>query len=208
MPETFPIESSLIRQGHVAMKRSLWITIALTTVIVAVTGVILWRRFNKQTQFLAQTVAPVRAENVSFRFSECAGKRSVFVLDNQTTQPIYARVQRVDYWPEYRDTNMQYGVHIVKYQALNAADFVDRSDRFDAPIPFTTVLPYSNIRYGVDLREQTGLYKIMVPYIETKDIDLVNRMNEGIQALTEDDFKRLETAWKAAWSETAANRCK
>ena len=188
------------------IKRFHWITFALIGFAIAIATLILWRRHP--TQSLEQTVAPVPAGNVSFRFVECAGKRSVFIFDNQTSEPIYARVQHVDYWPEYRDANMQYGVHIVKYKSPTASDFVDRSDRFDAPPSITTILPYSNIRYGVALRERDGLYKVMVPYIETKDVDLVNRMNQGIQALTKDDFKRLETAWKEAWSETAANRCK
>jgi hypothetical protein len=163
---------------------------------------------SRRDQHLEELVSPIPTGNVSFRFFECASNRSVFVFGNQTSEPIYARVQRVDYWTQYRDANMQYGVHIVKYRAPNAAEFVDRSDRFDAPPGFTTILPYTDIRYGVDLREQNGRYKVMVPYIETKDVDLVNRMNEGIHALTKDDFKRLKTAWKEAWSETVVNRCK
>lgn len=185
-----------------AMNPSRWIMLTVSAVLVS-SGACLSRRDPK----LEKQMPPISVGNVSFRFVECAGNRSVFVLDNQTSEPIYARVQRVDDWSQYRDANMQYGVHIVKYKSPNASDFADRSDRFDAPPSFTSVLPYSNIRYGVYLREQTGLYKIMVPYIEAKDSDLVNRMNEGIQALTIDDFKRLEGAWKEAWSETAANRC-
>lgn len=184
------------------MKPSQWLAIAVAAGLV--TSVACLSRRDPQLESL---VPPVTTGNVSFRFVECAGHRSVFVLDNQTSEPIYARVEGVDYWPQYRDANMKYGVHIVKYKSPNATDFVDRSDRFDAPPGFTTILPYTNIRYGVHLREPNGLYKVMVPYIETKDVDLVNRMNQGIHALTKDDFKRLEIAWKEAWSETAVNRC-
>ena len=100
------------------------------------------------------------------------------------------------------------GQNIARLTCNTASDFVDRSDRFDAPPSITTILPYANVRYGVDLREQDGLFKIMVPYIENKDADLVSRMSEGIHALTKDDFKRLETSWKETWSEPAVNRCK
>jgi hypothetical protein len=189
------------------MKRSHRIGLVLFALVVGVGALILWRLVHPKTQSLAPIFAPVPTGNVSFRFVECAGKLSVFVLDNQTSQRIYARVQPVD-WPEYRGANIQYGVHLVKYKSPTATNFVDYNGGFDAPPSFSTVLPYSNIRYGVDLREQAGLYKIMVPYIETKDSDLVSRMEEGIQALTRDDFKRLETAWKETWSEPAVNRCK
>jgi hypothetical protein len=201
--EPFSIDAGLIRRMHMPMKPSRWIVLAVSAVLVTSDACL-----SHRDPHLEKLVAPIPTANVSFRFVECAGNRSVFILDNQTSEPIYARVQHVDYWPEYRSANMQYGVHIVKYKSPTASDFVDRSDRFDAPPSFTTILPYSNIRYGVYLREQTGLYKIMVPYIENKDAELVTRMNDGVQALTKDDFKRLETAWKEAWSETAANRCK
>jgi hypothetical protein len=157
---------------------------------------------------LEKQVPPASPGNVSFRFVECAGNRSVFVLDNQTSEPIYARVQRADQWPQFRDANMEYGVHIVKYKSPAAADFDDRSDMFDAVLRLKTIPPNSNVRYGVYLREQTGVYTIMVPYLEGRDADLARRMDEGIGNLSKDDDKRLETAWKEVWSETAANRCR
>jgi hypothetical protein len=207
MSETLTLESGLIRQRHKPTKYSRWIALALIGGVIGAANLTLWRRFPRLSRLLEQTVATVPPRKVSFHFLECAGKRSVFILDNQTTEPIYARVQRVDFWKEYKEANIQYGVHIVKYKPPNATGFVDRSDRFDAPIPFATIPAHASVRYGVDLREQTGLYKVEVPYMETKDTDLVKRMNEGIHALTKDDFKRLETAWREAWSDTIVNKC-
>ena len=188
------------------MKLSRWIALVVIVLIMATAAFLLLRRYSVHKLSIG-TVAPVSTGNTTFQFLECAGKLSVFILNNQTTEPIYARVQRVDYWKEYKDANIQYGVHIVKYKPPNATEFVDRSDRFDAPIPFTTIPAHRTVRYGVDLREQSGLYKVGAPYMETKDADLVKRMNEGIHALTKEDFKRLETARKEAWSDTIVNKC-
>lgn len=188
------------------MKLSRWIALVLIVLIMVTAAFFLLRSFSGRNLSMG-TVAPLATGNVTFQFLECAGKRSVFVLNNQTTERIFARVQRVDYWKEYKDADIQLGVHLVNYKAPNALDFVDRSNRWDAPIPFTVIPAHTRVRYGVDLREHTGLYKVRVPYMESKDADLVKRMNEGIHALTKDDFKRLETSWKEAWSDAIANKC-
>ena len=66
----------------------------------------------------------------------------------------------------------------------------------------------NHVLYLGDWVFHVGPVFIETPFgMETKDADLVKRMNEGIHALTKEDFKRLETAWKEAWSSTIVNKC-
>src|SRR5437870_13777467 len=89
MPETFSIDAGLIRRMHMPMKPSRWIALAVSSVLVTSSACL-----SRRDPQLEKLVPPIPTGNVSFRFVECAGNRSVFVLDNQTSEPIYARVQR------------------------------------------------------------------------------------------------------------------
>ena len=193
------------------MKYTVRITIALLAFACGTAAVLLWlawRMPHQQSPSVdankpVPSISPER--KVYFRFLECAGERSVFLLENQTDYPIYAQVQRVDYWQEYKDADIELGVHYIERVPRNITNAEGERDRWHAPPPFRMIPPYSSVRYGVALSTGEGEYRVRVPYME--DGELVRRLNEDFPSVLRYDFERLRASWREVWSDTITNRC-
>jgi hypothetical protein len=136
---------------------------------------------------------------------ECAGKRSVFILENQLDHPIYAQVQRVDYWKEYKEANLQLGVHHIERVAPDAVNSKDVRTGWDAPPPFKMIPPCASVRYGVDLRTGESKYRVKVPYME--DAEVARRLNEDFASIIKQNFERVRASWKEVSSDIVTNKC-
>jgi hypothetical protein len=193
------------------MKYSFRITIALLAFLLGIAAFLFWsglRIPHPQLSSVSESnqIPPVKIEGkVNLRFLECAGKRSAFILENLTDHPIYARVQRVDYWKEYKDADIELGVHLIEYKAPNSQKFEDASPMWDAPMPFRMISPYSKVRYGVDLWKGQGEYKVKVPYME--DAEVARRLNEDWVSIIKQDFERVKASWKEVESDVITNHC-
>ena len=185
------------------MQYTFRVTIALLAFLLGIAAFLFWSglrtpRNQLSTVTESNHINPISiAGQVSFRFLECAGKRSVFILENQTDHPIYVRVERADYWKEYKDANMELGVHFIDYKAPDAQAFKHVSPAWDALIPFRIMPPHTSIRYGVYLWKEQGEYKVSVPYLE--DAEVARRLDE--------DFDHVEASWKEVTADTVTNRC-
>jgi hypothetical protein len=142
---------------------------------------------------------------VTLRFAECAGSRALFLFENGTDYPIYARVHPADFWKEFKEANLQYGLHKVYYKAPNAPDFKYVGPMFDAVDSFRPIMPHETVRYGVDLWKGSGEYKVTVPYMEDAEIAL--RLNEDFVSIIKQDLERVKASWKEASSEIVVNTC-
>lgn len=149
--------------------------------------------------------ADVRGE-VTLRFLECAGTRSVFLLDNGTDHRIFARVQRADFWEEFKEANLEYGVHKIQYRALGAKAFIDVGPIFDAVDRFQTIMPKETIRYGVDLWRGPGEYIVKVPYME--DAEVARRLDEDFPTVVKYELDRVRAAWKEVLSDVVTEPCR
>jgi hypothetical protein len=167
-----------------------------------------WRVSSWQSSSTSESnqVPPIKIDRkVYLRFLECAGKRAVFVLENETDHPIYARVQRVDYWKEFKDADIELGVHLIEYKAPNSQKFEDVSPMWDAPMPFRMIPSYSRVRYGVDLWKGQGEYQVKVPYMD--DAEVARRLNEDWVSIIKQDLERVKMAWKEVESDIITNSC-
>src|SRR5215471_14352493 len=138
----------------------------LLILVVAGAGFLASRAWHRSAAVAENRIPPADLHReVSLRFLECAGKRAVFVLENGTDHPIYVRVHRHDFWPEFKDANLQYGLHLIEYKASSDAPARDVGDVFDAVENFRPIMPNEIVRYGVDLRAGPGQYTVKVPYM-------------------------------------------
>ena len=143
---------------------------------------------------------------VTLRFIECSGTRAVFLLDNGTDHRIFARVQRADFWQEFKEANLQYGVHKIHYRAHDAKNFIDVGPIFDAVDRFQTIMPQETIRYGVDLWRGPGEYIVKVPYME--DGEVVRRLDQEFPDFLKHQFERVKAAWKEVSSDVVTEPCR
>jgi hypothetical protein len=193
------------------MKYGFRLITAISTFALGVAAFSAWFAFyylpsqNVSTQQTIESLVIPPEVQVTFRFLECAGKRSVFILENQTERPIYARFQRADYWKEWRDANIQLGLHLIDYKAPDAQNFEDVSARWDAVIPFKEISPHTFVRYGVDLSSAQGEYKVQVPYMD--DAEVAQRFDHDFVFKVKENFERNFASLKYASSDIITNRC-
>lgn len=89
------------------MKYTVRIAVALLAFLFGATAFVCWSMLRVPHQHSTSveesgSIPPINIEGkVYFRFLECAGNRSVFVLENQTDHPIYAQVERVNFFAQY-----------------------------------------------------------------------------------------------------------
>ena len=158
-----------------------------------------------ETQQQTETLVPPIKGKVEFYLLECVGKRSVFILENQTDHSIYAGVQRADFWKEFKDANLELGLHLIEYKPPDAETFEDVSGRWDAVDPFREIIPNSKVRYGVDLQQAKGEYIVKVPYME--DAEVARRLDEDFASIIRQDFERVKSSWKKVRSNVITNQC-
>lgn len=189
------------------MKYTYRIIIALSAFLLGVVTFLYYQSLSKQ---VPNQIAPVAIEGqVTFRLQGCAGKHSVFILENQTGEAIYAPLQigGFERWREFYDAGLELGMVIVEYQAPNSQGFNDVTlPTLKQPLAFIIVAPHQSVKFGVDLLESGGVYRVKAPYLELKDAVPILRTNES-GALTVKDSERLQAAWKEAWSEPLRNDC-
>ncbi len=193
------------------MKYSLRFITAISTFALGVAAFATWFAFYylpsqsvSMQQPIESLVTPPEGQ-VTFRFLECAGKRSVFILENQTEHPIFSRFQRVDYRKEWKDANIQLGLHLIDYKAPDTQSFEDVSGRWDAVIPFKEIPPHTFVRYGVNLSRAQGEYKVKVPYMD--DAEVAQRFDHDDVFKVKENFERNFASWKEASSDVITNRC-
>lgn len=162
-------------------------------------------KHKADTQEKIESLVPPLKGQVTFRFLECAGKKAVFILENQTEHSIYARFQRVDYWKEWKDADVQLGLHLIDYKAPNSQSFEDISSRWDAVISFKEVPPHSFVRYGVSLSKE-GEYKVRVPYMDNSEV--AQRFDHNFVFKATEHFEKDFSSWQEVSSGVITNRCK
>jgi hypothetical protein len=192
------------------MKYKFHIIAAFSAFIIGVAACSAWLAFYyvpNQISVIRQTeptvAPPVGA--VTFRFLECAGKRSVFLLENQTERPIFARFQRADDWKEWKDANIHLGLHLIDYKASDDESFRDISARWDAVMPFKKIPSQTTVRYGVELARMPGQYKIRVPYLDNPEV--AQRFDQDFLSKDNEKFERNLASVKVADSGIILNRC-
>jgi hypothetical protein len=193
------------------MKYGVRMGVALLAFVLGITASLFWSALRcslYQSTSLQEPnpISPIKIEGeVYFRFLECAGKKSVFVLENQTDHPIYARVQRVDYWKEYEDADVELGVHFIESKPSYESHSEDVRSVWDAPLPFKTIRSYSGVRYGVDLPKAEREYRVRVPYLE--DGEFARRLNENFAFMLKQDFEGVKASWREVTSDVVMNTC-
>ncbi len=192
------------------MKNSFRIVTATLAFVIGILAV--WLTvylLNKQasdTQRQVELLVTPPEGKVDFYFLECAGKRSVFILENGIEHSIYARVRRADFWKEFKDANLEIGLHLIEYKSPDKKDFVDVSGHWEALDPFKEIKPNSKVRYGVDLDNRKGEYVVKVPYIE-EDAEVAQRLNKDFASIIKQDFERVNNSWKEVKTEIITNQC-
>lgn len=186
------------------MKRSSLLVVLILAV--GASAFLAYRVWHRSASATDNRIPPADLHReVSLRFLECAGKRAVFVLENATDHPIYARVHRHDFWQEFKDANLQYGLHLIEYKASNDAPTQDVGDVFDAVENFRPIVPGEIVRYGVDLRAGPGQYVVKVPYME--DAEVARSLNEEGPAMMKTDPQRVISSWRYASSGVVTTTC-
>ena len=190
------------------MHYGLRIVCALITFSIGISASFLWVRLWSD-QSVRSLDNRIPAGNVTgkitFRFIGCAGNRAVFLLDNGTDHRIFARVQRVDFWKEFEEADLEFGVHLIRYKAPGAKDYVDAGPIFDAVEPFQAIMLHQTIRYGIDLWQGPGEYIVTVPYME--DSEVARRLDEDFPMMLKLEFERVKASWKRVSSEVVTNTC-
>ena len=192
------------------MKYTFRIITAISAFVIGVVAFSAWLFFSyvpKQslaTQQKMEVLVPPPEGKVNFYFLECAGKRSVFILENQTDHSIYAKIHRHDFWKEFKDYNLEFGLHLIEYKAPGSS-FEDVSARWDAVEPFREITPNTKVRYGIELRKAQGEYIVKVPYME--DAEVARRLNEDWVSIIKQDFERVKASWKEVRTNIITNQC-
>src|SRR5574341_146415 len=174
-------------------------------VLVAAGAFILFSRFWRRSSTTNNRVPPVDVTGrVTVRFDGCAGRRAVFLFETGMDYPIFARVHPTD-WPDFKEANLQYGLHKVYYKASGAMDFKYVGPMFDAVDYFRPIMPRENVRYGVDLWKGPGQYTVTVPYME--DAEVARGLNENWVAMVKEQLPRVNASWKEVSSGIVTNTC-
>jgi len=193
----------------VVMDYGLRIVCALITFSIGISASFLWvRLWSDQSNRGLDNRIPAGnvTGKITFRFNGCAGNRAVFLLDNGTDHRIFARVQRVDFWKEFKEADLEYGTHLVRYKAPGAHDYVDASPIFDAVEPFQVIMSHQTIRYGIDLSRGPGEYIVAVPYME--DSEVARSLDEDFPRFLKHEFERVKASWKRVSSDVVTNTCR
>jgi hypothetical protein len=179
----------------------------VSVILVVTAGVlILVVRFCRRSSLADDLIPPVNVTGrVTLRFGGCAGKRGVFLFENGTDNPIYARVHPADYWPEFKVANLQYGLHKVYYKAPGGGDSKYVGPMFDEVELFRPIMPHETVRYGIDLWKGPGEYKVTVPYME--DADVARGLNGNWVAMVKEQLNRVNASWKEVSSGIVTNTC-
>ena len=150
--------------------------------------------------------SPPEEKAVAFSFRECAGKFSVFLLENHLAAPIFARVGRVDFWKEYKAANMELGVHYVERVPPIPKPKVISIGPWDAPPPFREIASGESVRYAIQIPADKADYRVRVPYMENGEV--VRRFEGDFDNLVKNDMPLLVASWKDVFSQTEPNRCR
>jgi hypothetical protein len=189
------------------MKYGLRIICAAITFAIGVGAFFFWLRICESTHSALDNripVADVKGE-VTLRFIGCAKNRAVFLLDNGTDHRIFAKVQRADFWKEFKEANLEFGVHLVQYKSPEAESFIDVGPMFDAVQPFQPIMSQETVRYGIDLWEGSGEYRVKVPYME--DAEVVRRLDEEFPEFLKHEIERVRASWKEVSADVVTNTC-
>ena len=143
---------------------------------------------------------------VTLHFNGCAGTRGVFLLENGLDWPIYASVHPADFWREFKDAKLQFGLHKIYYKAPGATDFEYIGPMFDVGGSFRPIMPHETVRYGVDLWKGPGEYTVTVPYMG--DADVARGLSENWVAMVKEQLERVDASWKEVSSGKVTNTCK
>jgi len=147
-----------------------------------------------------------KSSGVVLSFRECVGGFSVFVLENHLKTPIYARVQRVDYWDEYKKGNMELGVHYVERVPPPPPQKYPSLGPWDAPPAFRKIGAGVQVRYAIQIPDDKAEYRVRVPYMENGEV--VRRLDEDTENLIKNEMPLVEASWKEVFSSVSANRCR
>lgn len=162
--------------------------------------VLLFPHSSSARQQPAATTARRREGQVSFRFLECSGHLPIFLLENGTGQAIYASVQRVDYWEEWKNADALFGIHFIEYKAPAAPGFEDKSPVQHVPIRFSEIPPHGRVRYGVTLPKLKGEFRVRVGY--TREYEILQRTDMGMRMFSnEEDAARFRSSWQEVTSD-------
>ena len=188
------------------MKYTARVCIGLTTFLLGTGAFLLATRTWSDASGLGDQIPPVNiTDKVTLRFLNCAGTRSVFLLENSTEHPIYARVDRADFWKEFKDANLEFGVHLIAYKSSGSKDFEDASPVWDAVLPFQTIMPHATVRYGVDLWKGPGEYRVKIPYMD--DVEMARRLDEDFGTIIKQESQPVKASWSEASSDIVSNSC-
>ena len=154
-------------------------------------------------QTRAEPDSQPQGKGVVFSFRECAGKFSVFLLENHLADPIYAPVQRVDFWKEYKKANMELGVHYVERVPPIPKPNVFSVGPWDAPIALRKIASGTSVRYAIQIPNDKANYRVRVPYGE-----VARKLEEDIDNIIKTDEPLIDASWKVVVSPTGPNRCR
>jgi hypothetical protein len=189
-----------------SMKYASRTAVALLSFLVGTGTSLVWSRLSYPLSFEDNRIPAVDVTGkVSFSFLECAGKRAVFLLENRTDYPIFARVHRKAFWKEFKDANLEYGVYLIQYRANEGAEFKDAGPMFDGIEPFRTIMPHESVRYGVDLWKGPGEYEVSVPYMENAEV--ARRLDEDFPSIIKQELDRVRASWRRASSDVVTRTC-
>jgi hypothetical protein len=147
-----------------------------------------------------------KEKSVVFRFRECVGKYSVFLLENHLDRSIFARVQRVDYWKEYKKGDMELGVHFVERVPPILSSRESSIGPWDAPPRFREITSGKSVRYAIQVPDDNAGYRVRVPYMENGEV--ARTLDEDFAKIVEKEMPLVETSWKTVFSEAGPNRCR
>jgi hypothetical protein len=184
------------------MKRAF--LLALVILVIGVGAFLAFRTRHDSTTSADNRIPPVRLHpEVSLRFVQCAGTVAVFLLQNGTDNPIYARVYPRESWPEFRDANLQYGLHLIEYKSSPNAPVRDVGPMFDLVENFRPIMPDERVRYGVNLHAGPGEYTVKVPYMQ--EAEVARSLDEAWHIRP--DFERVKNSWLYASSSVVTTTC-
>ena len=184
------------------MKRALVLTIVI--LVIGAATLFAYRTWNRSTTLADYRIPAVRLHPaVTLRFAQCAGKLAVFVLENGTDHPIYARVYPRESWPEFRDANLQYGLHLIEYKSSPNGRTQDIGPMFDLVENFRPIMPDERVRYGINLHAGPGEYTVKVPYMQ--DAEVARSLDDMWK--TRPDFERVKKSWLEASSGVVTTTC-
>ena len=194
------------------MKHSYRVIIAISAFVFGVTAVSAWLFFRytpKQNVFIQQQIGDLVAppeEKVDFYFLECAGKKSVFLLENLTDNSIYTRVPRIVFRKNSKNASSEFGLDLIKYKAPEMANFEYVVRRGGVVAPFREISPNSKVKYDIDLRQKQGEYIVTVLYLE--DAEVARQINEDSDyGMKQKNLDRFFALWKEVDSNIVTNRC-